>query len=159
MAGLQGRLIIVCGLPGTGKTTLARALAQKHGGTIYCADDWMDALGIDLWDSAKRDATEALQWQQAQDLLRLGGTAIIEWGTWGRSERDALRAGARALDAKAELFFLDLPPEVLFERVSARGRENPPISLAQLQEFSATIERPTTEEFALYDHSQEGPLL
>ena len=155
MAGRQGRLIIICGLPGTGKTTLANSLAQQHDGTIYSPDDWMDALGIDLWDGTKRDAIEALQWRQAQDLLRLGGTAIIEWGSWGRSERDALREGADALGAIAELIFLDLPPETLFERISARGRENPPITLAQLREFSAAIERPTAEEFALYAPSVE----
>ena len=152
MAGAQGRLIIVCGLPGSGKTTLAKSLAEQHDGTIYSADEWMDALGIDLWDSAKRDAIEGLQWHQAQDLLRLGGTAIIEWGTWARSERDTLREGARALGASGELIFLDLPPETLFERISARGRENPPITLEQLREFSAAIERPTAEEFSLYDN-------
>ena len=151
MAG-KGRLIILCGLPGSGKTTLAKSLAQQHDGTIYCADAWTDALGIDLWESAKRDAIEALQWQQAQDLLRLGGTAIIEWGTWARSERDTLREGARALGASVELIFLDLPPETLFERISARGRENPAITLEQLREFSAAIERPTAEEFSFYDN-------
>lgn len=154
MAG-QGRLIIICGLPGSGKTTLAKALANRHSATIYSPDDWMDALGIDLWDNAKRDAIEVLQWTQARDLLRLGGTAIIEWGTWGRSERDALRAGARALGATAELHFLDLPPETLFERISARGRETPAITLKQLREFSAAIERPTPEEFALFDAPTE----
>ncbi|KQN74112.1 AAA family ATPase [Devosia sp. Leaf64] len=150
-----GRLIIIAGLPGTGKSTLAKKLALRFQATIYSPDDWMDALGVNLWDNAVRDAVERLQWQQAQDILRLGGTAIIEWGTWARSERDILRIGARALGSAAELHFLDAEPAVLYARMSARGRENPPITLDQLQAYSAAIERPTAEELAFYDAPSE----
>ena len=41
---------------------------------------------------------EVLQWKLGQELLALGLTVIIEWGTWARSGRDALRLGARALN-------------------------------------------------------------
>lgn len=155
MTPMLGRLIIIAGLPGTGKTTLAKSLAAQHRGIIYSPDDWMDALGIDLWDSAKRQGIEQLQWRQAQDLLRLGGTAIIEWGTWARSERDSLREDARALGARVELHFLDATPEVLHQRTAMRGRENPPITLDELRRYSAAIERPTDEEVALYDPATE----
>lgn len=146
-----GRLVIIMGLPGSGKSTLARAIAAAAGGTIYSPDDWMDALGVDLWNGTMRQAVETLQWQQAQDILRLGGVAIIEWGTWARSERDLLREGARALGAAVELHFPDAPPEVLHERTSIRDRENPPLTLEQLQSYSAAIERPSADELALYD--------
>jgi predicted kinase len=151
----SGRLIIICGLPGAGKTTLAKRLAEHVDASIYSPDDWMDALGIDLWDTAMRKGVEDLQWRQAQDLLRLGGTAIIEWGTWGRSERDMLREGARALGAKVELHFVDAPFETLFQRTSARGRENPPLTLEDLRAYSAAIQRPDEAEFALYDPASE----
>lgn len=150
-----GRLIIIAGLPGTGKSTLARQIAGQTGGVIFSPDDWMHALGVDLWDTEKRDAIERLQWQQAQDILRLGGTAIIEWGTWGRTERDALRDGARALGASVELRFLDAPVEVLHQRMTLRGREDPPMTLEQLAAYAAAIERPTAEEFASYDCAPE----
>lgn len=157
MAERRGRLIVVCGLPGSGKTTIAVELAARHDGIRYSPDDWMDALGINLWELGKRDAIERLQWQQAQSLLTLGGTAIIEWGTWARSERDALREGARALGAAVELVHMDAPIDVLLDRVTRRGRESPPIDRAMLEDASRAFERPTAEEFALYDPPEKAP--
>lgn len=146
-----GRLIVICGLPGSGKTTAARALSSQPGAVRYSPDDWMDALGINLWDQAKRSAIEELQWEAAQQILALGGTAVIEWGTWSRSERDRLRLSARTLGAAVELIHLDAPVDVLFERVQRRGRETPPITHAMLVESAAAFEVPTPEELSLYD--------
>ena len=87
----------------------------------------MEALSIDLYDEESRAKIEALQWQFAQDLLTLGLTVIIEWGTWARSERDTLRLKARALGAGVELRYVTAPLDVLFERLQHRGQENPPI--------------------------------
>lgn len=153
----RGRLIIVCGLPGAGKTTVATELTQRHNGVRYSPDDWMDALGINLWDEAKRAGIEALQWQQAQSLLALGGTAVIEWGTWARAERDTLREGARALGAFVELVHMDAPIDVLLDRVTKRGRESPPIDRAMLEDALRSFERPTSEELALYDPPAKAP--
>jgi predicted kinase len=111
----------------------------------------MDALHLDMWSSDDRARVEALQWQQAQSILKLGGTTIIEWGSWGRSERDQLRLGARELGAAVELAYLTAPVETLYERVARRGRENPPITLEMLREWSGKFEAPTAEELALYD--------
>ena len=84
-------LIIVCGLPGSGKTTHAKQVEAKLGAVRFSPDEWMNALEIDLYDSQMREQIEALQWTFAQHLLKLGQTVIIEWGTWARAERDALR--------------------------------------------------------------------
>lgn len=149
------RLIIVCGLPGSGKTTHAKQLEARLGAKRFSPDEWMAALAINVYDSVARERVESLQWKWAQDLLKRGQTVIIEWGTWGKSERDTLRTGARALGAAVELHVLDAPIDVLFERIRRRNMESPPIQLADLVQWNEVFERPTAEEMALYDAPPE----
>jgi predicted kinase len=145
------RLIIVCGLPGSGKTTHAKSLEEKFGGVRFAPDEWLTALGLNLWDEQARASVESLQWTQAQQLLALGLTVIIEWGTWSRSERDRLRKDARKLGALVELHYLDEPFEVLYKRIKSRGMEKPPIQREQLVEWFEIFQAPTAEEIALFD--------
>jgi predicted kinase len=72
-------------------------------------------------------------------------------GMWGRSERDALRLGARSLGASVELHYLSTPPKVLFDRIQRRGAEHPPIAKAALSEWLEKFQAPTPEEMALFD--------
>ena len=143
--------MIVCGLPGAGKTTLAAELERQHAAARLCADDWMRALAINLWDEKSRARVEALQWTVAQQLLARGVSVIIEWGTWSRAERDALRVRARELGARVELHYLTASVDELFERIEKRRMEDPPITRDQLLKWSELFEDPTADELALYD--------
>jgi predicted kinase len=146
------RLIIICGLPGAGKTTLAKTFEAQHGAIRMCPDEWMESLDINHWDEAKRSKVESFQWSLTKQLLQLGLTVIIEWGTWGRSERDALRLGAKSLGAAVELHYVSAPLDELFERIHRRGMEDPPVTREQLEQWSRLFEVPTAEEMSLYDN-------
>jgi predicted kinase len=148
-----GRLIIVCGLPGSGKTTYARQLEARLPAVRFCPDEWMAALSLDLWDEARRQKIESLQWEFAQQLLAHRQTVVIEWGTWATSERDALRVRARELGAGVELHYISAPVDVLLDRIGRRRMEHPPISREQLLEWADVFQAPTADEMALFDHA------
>jgi predicted kinase len=150
-SGTGPRLIIVCGLPGSGKTTLAKALESKLRAIRFCPDEWLDALSLDVYDEEKRAKIEALQWKLGRELLTLGLIVIIEWGTWARSERDALRLAARSLGAAVELHYCSAPTDVLFDRIQRRGMEKPPIERHELSRWCEIFQAPTPEEMALFD--------
>ena len=151
MEASRPKLIIVCGLPGSGKTTHAKQLEAELRAVRFSPDEWMDALSVDIWDESMRGKIEALQWEVSQQLLALGLSVIIEWGTWGRSERDELRLRARELGAAVDLHYLSAPVDVLFGRIQRRGLERPPIKREQMVQWAGVFQAPTAEEFALFD--------
>jgi predicted kinase len=117
----------------------------------FCPDEWLADLELDVYDESRRKKIEALQWKLAQSLLAHGLAVIIEWGTWGRAERDHLRLGARALGANVELHYLTAPLDVLYERIRQRGMESPPIQRDDMLRWAQEFEEPTAEEIALFD--------
>jgi predicted kinase len=144
-------------LPGSGKTTVAKFLEERLQAIRLSADEWMAALNLDVYDEDRRGKIEGLQWTLGKELLVRGLTIIVEWGAWGRSERDALRLEARALGAAVELHYLFAPVDVLFERIRRRGMEIPPIERAELDRWAEAFQAPTPEEIALFDEPLLSP--
>jgi predicted kinase len=144
----------MCGLPGSGKTTEARRLALDYSAVRLSPDEWLTALGVNLWEEAMRDRLEHVLWDLAKDLLRLGQSVILESGFWLRTDRDEKRFGARALGAAVELRFLDVPPDELLRRLARRQTtEGDVVSITRsdLERFAAMFEAPDTAEILLFD--------
>lgn len=150
-----GRLVVLTGLPGSGKTTLGKKLATSMPAIRLCPDDWMMASGIDLWDQSARIGIEKFQFSLALDLLRSGNNVIIEWGVWAREERDALRDSARGIGASVELRYVSAAIDELWRRIVRRDLEgrwaSRSITREELEEWSTVYQVPTDEEMATYD--------
>ncbi|MGP3958936.1 AAA family ATPase [Nonomuraea sp. 3N208] len=148
-------MILLCGLPGAGKSTLARRLAAEIPAVRLCPDEWLAHLGVDLHDAQARELLERQLWRHAQDLLRLGQTVILEYGFWSRAEREEMWLGARALGAAVELRYLSVPLEELHRRLQSRNAAGDwgtaPITRDMLDHWATLFEPPTPEELARYD--------
>ncbi len=141
------------GLPGAGKTTQAKAIADQHRALRLTPDDWIVALyGGDL-DRPRRDAVrepvERLQWELAERALELGTSVVLDWGFWSAAERVALRRRAEALGASSEAVFMDASPDVLWSRIAGREESQSGtlgITRAEFDEWVARFERPSDAE-------------
>jgi len=102
------------------------------------------------YDEEKRTIIETIQLEIAEQALRLGVDVILENGFWTRKERDRYRAMAKALGAKAKLYFLDVPRDELLRRLKRRNERLPPdtfhVQESDLDRWISQFEAPTAEE-------------
>jgi len=143
-------LHLLCGLPCSGKSTLAAQLERELPALRLTPDAWLMRIAGDGFDEAKRSAVEAIQLELALRALALGIDVILENGFWIRAERQAYRARARALGFRTRLYYLDAPLAELQRRLGLRNATLPPDTFALaphlLEEWSRLFEAPEPDE-------------
>jgi predicted kinase len=147
-------LMLFCGLPGSGKTTVARGRERDAGAIRFSTDEWMADLGLDFFDDM-RDSLQLRLDKLWKELLEHGQTVILEDGTWKREERDGLRQFAKRANAITEIHYFDIEFSQLWRRLEGRNA-NPtygtvPITRELLEESWRRFEKPDGAELSLFD--------
>ena len=121
------RLVLVGGLPGTGKSTAAAALGEEVGAVVLRTDEVRREAGAgDRYSAAGIDATYEELLRRAERLLCRGEQVILD-ATWSDEvHRDLARRVAAGADADVVEICCIVTPEVgraRIERRLAEGRD------------------------------------
>jgi predicted kinase len=157
-----GILVMVCGLPGSGKTTFAKRLEAERGAIRMCPDDWIEAVLRDPYDQIEKDrlrnVIENLQWELAKEYVGKGLTVILENGFWAEEERTQYAMEALCVGAGIELYAMDSSDrDELWRRIERRNASLSSPTWVMMREDHephwAHYQPPTAEELAFYDNA------
>jgi predicted kinase len=99
-------LYLTVGLPGAGKTTLARRIADEFGILRLTPDEWMAPLFGHSDAAGRRDILEGRMIWVAHEVLVSGPSVILDFGCWSAEERYAIRAVAESVGARFDLRYV-----------------------------------------------------
>ncbi|MFI1096428.1 AAA family ATPase [Streptomyces sp. NPDC020917] len=130
-------VVLMCGLPGAGKTTYARGLVRR--GYVRLSIDeavWQRLGGRDAglvleageFDLLKEEVRRE-QRQELVALMRAGRDVVVDYSFWSRAARDDYKALIESHGCRWELVHLKSDPATLERRLAQRNAEDGPNSV------------------------------
>ncbi len=116
-------LILLCGKPGCGKTTLAKFIKAKYGAVHFSADDFMLKLFGEIEDrqvfeEKLRKCKELIY--EICDELAYKNDIVLDFGFWTKEERRYLVK--RFPNFNVIFIYMKLNDDDIFERIEHRNK-------------------------------------
>lgn len=145
-------LHLTVGLPGAGKTTLARRIAADEGILRLTPDEWMAPLFGHHDAAGRRDILEGRMIWVAHQVLGSGSSVVLDFGCWTPEERYAIRAVAESAGAEFDLREASVDEPTRRARATARWESEPgstfPMSESDHDAYLAAYRPPSPAELA-----------
>jgi predicted kinase len=143
-------LVLMVGLPGTGKTTAARRVEVEQGALRLTKDEWVKAL---YGYENPRLASAVIEGRLiaiALRALQLGVDVVLDFGLWSRDERSALRQAAADVGAASQVHYCAVTAEEQRRRLDRRHAAEPHttwhMSDEEVRAWAAEFDVPTAGE-------------
>jgi len=126
----QATLHVLCGKLASGKTTLARQIAEESGAVLVCEDVWLSKLFpdeiVDFADYLNRSARfrRAIA-PHVQSLLARGVSVVFDFGGNVPQERAWVRSLCDADTVRLVLHYLQASDELCKRQLRQRNDERP----------------------------------
>lgn len=122
--GREPTLVVVCGLPGVGKTTVGKRIADRLDGRLFRTDVIRKELRPEpeyTTEETRRVYEELLR--RGRETIEDGSTAVLD-GTFKRRE-DRVRAHelSASIDAPCRFVKVECSEDVVAERIAAREND------------------------------------
>ena len=150
----MSKLILMVGLPFSGKTTRAKQLEKEYNAMRLTPDEWhVKLFGQDVY-SAEHDkrhsAIEDIMIDLAFKILEKGQNVILDFGFWSIEERIFFRDKAKKNGFDFAICYCECPENELEERMNKRNNDpNNPyfyISIDKYKEYVKIFQKPSNNE-------------
>jgi predicted kinase len=129
MKTARPRVVMMCGLSGSGKTTYAKQLEAEGFARLSIDEEIYDRYGryeIDYpassWVQYQAEAELALK-DRLGELVRAGRNVVVDFSFWNRAFRDEWKQLIEVAGGAWELVFIKVDPAVLPSRLAARRND------------------------------------
>ena len=129
----MGRLILVCGPTGVGKTTYSLSLSEEIEAIRFSIDPWMQTLfakdmtSLDYeWMIERVNRCYEQIWQVSEQILTFNGNVVLDLGFTTKEQRDIFSDRAKEMRINPEIHYLDAPQDIRKQRVDKRNIEKDP---------------------------------
>lgn len=167
---MRGKVHLICGQTGAGKSTYANVLRKDLGGVRFSIDEWNGRLFY-----VDRSPTADFEWfyervqrscaqmrEVAEQVVNAGVSVVFDCGFTNLKERQIFYDWAEGLRLTTVLHFLDVPEDQRWLRVQRRNAERGDTYVIDVDrgmfDFMQTLwQAPDDKEMARYGEPLVGP--